>query len=173
MRADVGTGQRGDLGGRADVVGEEAGVDEQGVDAGGAEQPPGDLVVTERLAAAEVGVGVGVWLEAEQRRTVTKDGDAQHRVEGRARPAPGARPLVHQGLERRTVQVAPHQAVAVVVDERPCDVRRLVAHELSSAFSSDSDSFRASPGEASMTIATSSTHPNATTGNHWAGLASG
>ena len=132
--------------------------------------------MTERLAAAEVGVGVGVWLEAEQWRTVTKHGDAQHRVEGRTRPAPGARALVHQGLERRTVQVAPHQAVAVVVDERPCDVRRLVAHELlraSSAFSSDSDSFRASPGEASMTIATSSTHPNATTGNHWAGLASG
>ena len=68
-----------------------------------------------------------------------------------------------------------HQAVAVVVDERPGDVRRRVVgvHAVSSTFSSESDRRRASPGDAIITTATSSTQPNATTGNQRAGLSSG
>ena len=163
--------------GRADLAGQEAGVDQQGVDAGRGQHPPGDLLVAERLPAHQVGVGVGVRLEPEQRGAVPADRDAEHRVERRPGPAAVSRALVHQRLERRPVEVAQHQAVAVVVDERAVDVRRLVlvlgSHAVSSAFSSDSDSLRARPGDATITTATSSTHPNATMTSARPGLASG
>ena len=175
VRAGPGVGEGGDLGRRADLPGQEAGVDEERVDAGRRQHPPGHLLVAERLPAHHVGVGVGVRLEPEQRGAVPADGEAEHRVERRPGPAPGAGALVHQRLERRPVEVPQHQAVAVVVDERLGDVRRLVVrvHAVSSTFSSESDRRRASPGDAIITTATSSTQPNATTGNQRAGLSSG
>ncbi len=144
---------------------------------GRGQHPPGDLLVAERLPAHQVGVGIGVRLEPEQRRAVPADRDAEHRVERRPGPTAVSRALVHQRLEPRPVEVAQHQAVAVVVDERPVGVRRIVlvlgSHAVSSAFSSDTDSLRARPGDATIASATSTTHPNATITSARPGLASG
>ena len=72
---------RGREGGAAGAV--EAGVDEEGPDAGGGEEPPVDLGRAELASSGQVGVGRGERLEVQHRRAVPADREPEHRVEQR------------------------------------------------------------------------------------------
>ena len=172
VRAGGGAGQRGDLGGRADVVGQEPGVDEQGVDLGGAPasggRPP-------RVRSPAAGPGRcrrrrGARGPAAARSDAGSPGRASSRT---ASPSTGRRPRPRSSAPRTTAgrgRGAPGRGSG---GRRPGRDVLSVAHASWSAFSRETESFRASPGEAIITMATRITQPNATITRARPGLASG
>jgi hypothetical protein len=117
-------GEAGDTLRRQDVVGAEAGVDQQQAVVAGLHEALVDLGGAERGAALDVLVGIGEGLEVEQRRAMGADGEAEGGIEMAGAGGSVDETLGDQLLELRAREVARHQAVAVVVDEREVDFDR-------------------------------------------------
>ena len=105
-----------------DIVGAEARVDQQQAVVAGLHEAPVDFGGAERGAALDIGIGVGERLEIEQRRAVGADRQAERRIEMAGAGGRIDEALGDHLLELAPRQIARHQAVAVVVDERQVDV---------------------------------------------------
>jgi hypothetical protein len=111
-----GAAQPGELARLQESIPGQAGVDQKGLHAGGAEKPSVGLLAPERSAAGDVIAGIGAGGQPEHGRAAPAERDAEQRVE-RSATRRGPVRLGQERLELGTVKRSASNTVAMVVDQ--------------------------------------------------------
>ena len=98
-----------------------AGVDQQALEAAGAQQAAIDLLGAELAAARDVVRAAAERLEVEQGRAPTPDHQSQRLVELAGAGGGRAVGLAHQRLKGGEIEIARRHAVAVMIDQGQVD----------------------------------------------------